>query len=59
MSTAVWLPYAIQGGEALLVGLAAFGTTYAATHDWHAAVAALGAAIVGKVMPAQVVGTKP
>jgi len=52
-----WLPFAIQGGEALLVGLIAFGGTYQATSDYTAAIAAAIAAMGGKVLPSQVVKT--
>lgn len=56
---AAWMPYVIQAGEALFVGIVAFGGTFQVTHDWTASLSAAIAAIGGKALPNQLVGKKP
>lgn len=50
---AVWLPFAIQGGEALLVWLATFFTLHAQGADWGTAATGATAAAGAKILPSQ------
>ena len=55
---AVWLPFAIQGGEALIFGLAAMLASHQSGVDWGTALQVGIAAAIGKGVPTQLVGSK-